>query len=164
MIFNYKKRAFTLIELLVVIAIIGILVALATFSYTRVRKQARDVKRKEDIAAIAGALQLYYQDNYKYVNMSGSVTVFTSTATTLGELSTGKYIDLPSAAMDSYPYEYCTVEGYNYALRAKLEITKESVLEESGGLCSIPGYYISGEYIDDNGLGDSYTSKSTGFE
>lgn len=47
--FSDRLNAFTLIELLVVISIIGLLVAVATVSFSSSQKQARDIKRKSDL-------------------------------------------------------------------------------------------------------------------
>lgn len=60
------KHGFTLVELLVVISIIGILVGSASIFYNNAREKARDNKRKQDLAAIKGALALHFQDNGYY--------------------------------------------------------------------------------------------------
>lgn len=70
-------KGFTLLELLIVIGIIGVLVALATVSYSSAQKSGRDSKRKQDMVAIQNALEQYYSDavnSYKYP-MSGCQTV-----------------------------------------------------------------------------------------
>lgn len=62
-----KKNAFTLLELLIVIGIIGILVALATVSYSATQKAGRDSRRKQDMVAIQNAMEQYYsQNSYSY--------------------------------------------------------------------------------------------------
>ncbi|HSV94769.1 MAG TPA: type II secretion system protein [Spirochaetia bacterium] len=64
-----KINGFTLLELLVVIGIIGILVALATVSYSTTQKSSRDARRKQDMVAIQNALEQYYSENvFKYPN------------------------------------------------------------------------------------------------
>lgn len=63
------KNAFTLLELLIVIGIIGILVALATVSYSATQKSSRDARRKQDMAAIQNAMEQYYSGtNFTYPN------------------------------------------------------------------------------------------------
>ncbi len=61
-----KRRGFTLIELLVVITIITILTGISIVAYSRIQKNARDGKRKADLASVQNALELYYADNSGY--------------------------------------------------------------------------------------------------
>ncbi len=61
-----KQTGFTLIELLVVIAIIGLLSTFAVISLTSARLKARDAKRVSDINQIRNALELYFNDCYRY--------------------------------------------------------------------------------------------------
>ena len=78
-----KKNGFTLLELLVVIGIIGILVALATVSYSSAQRQGRDARRKQDMTAIQNAMEQYYSDpinNFSYPpNCSDAVAYMKST-------------------------------------------------------------------------------------
>lgn len=72
------KSGFTLLELLVVIGIIGILVALATVSYSATQAAGRDSRRKQDMVAIQNALEQYYSANvYKYPNGTCSTDAIT---------------------------------------------------------------------------------------
>ena len=62
-----KSQGFTLFELLVSISIIGILVALATVSYSAAQKKARDARRIQDMKSIQTAAEQYYSmNNYVY--------------------------------------------------------------------------------------------------
>ncbi|MBI2123874.1 MAG: prepilin-type N-terminal cleavage/methylation domain-containing protein [Candidatus Wildermuthbacteria bacterium] len=67
-----KSFGFTLIELLVVIAVIGMLASIVLVSLGPVRAKARDAVRKEDLAAIQKALELYWQDHEIYPPKDGS--------------------------------------------------------------------------------------------
>lgn len=61
-----KSKGFTLIELLVAISIIAIISAIGITSYSQAQKLARDSKRKQDLRAIAIALEVYRQKNGRY--------------------------------------------------------------------------------------------------
>jgi prepilin-type N-terminal cleavage/methylation domain-containing protein len=62
-----KSQGFTLFELLVSISIIGILVALATVSYSAAQKKARDARRVQDMKSVQTAAEQYYSmNNYVY--------------------------------------------------------------------------------------------------
>lgn len=64
--FKSKRHGFTLIELLVVMAIMAILAAIGLAAYGGVQAKARDAKRKSDLANIARALEMYYNDYLGY--------------------------------------------------------------------------------------------------
>lgn len=51
------KKGFTLVELLVVIAIISVLVSIGISVYSTAQKSARDSRRKQEISALAKALE-----------------------------------------------------------------------------------------------------------
>lgn len=69
-----KQTGFTIVELLIVIVVIGILAALVLNAFSNAQAQARDGKRKDDIAALAKALELYYLDHGQYPTATGSTT------------------------------------------------------------------------------------------
>jgi prepilin-type N-terminal cleavage/methylation domain-containing protein len=61
-----SKKAFTLIELLVVLAIIVILISASLIGLSGSKESARDAKRKADLEAIRGALEIYKADSNVY--------------------------------------------------------------------------------------------------
>jgi general secretion pathway protein G len=63
---NPARGGFTLIEVMVVIVILGILAAVIVPKIMSRPEQARQVKVKQDILAIQGALDLYKLDNGRY--------------------------------------------------------------------------------------------------
>lgn len=60
------KFGFTLIELLVVVAILGILASVGLGQFFTAQKRGRDTQRKESLASIARALEMYYNDHKQY--------------------------------------------------------------------------------------------------
>jgi len=56
------KKGFTLIEILVVVAIIGLLAAMATYSYQRARSAAMVAAAKDELRSIAQSVTLYQND------------------------------------------------------------------------------------------------------
>ena len=57
-----KPNGFTLIEILVVVAIVGILVTIVVSNFVGIRINARDARRKAELAQIQKALELYKSD------------------------------------------------------------------------------------------------------
>lgn len=54
---------FTIVELLIVVVVIGILAAIVIVAYNGIQQSARDTVRKQDVATIGKALQLYAIEN-----------------------------------------------------------------------------------------------------
>ena len=67
------KSGFTLIELLVVISIIGLIAAVVLVNLNLSRIEARNTKRKEDVAQLRKALELYYNEHQDEYPHNGSV-------------------------------------------------------------------------------------------
>lgn len=90
-----NPSGFTLIELLVVIAIIAILSVIGLAVFSGVQKNARDARRREDILAIAQALEANKTMNSATYNVlagtqfqSGSIPADTTTAKYCAAVST----------------------------------------------------------------------------
>jgi len=156
-----KRRGFTLIELLVTISIIGLLSTLAVVSLNNARGKARDSKRMYDLSIVRTAIELYRFDHNDY-----SPSIDTDWLTTLGKLSTGDDIYLPSGTpIDPDPrrtkvgsggiieaeksYVYCVnPETDFYLLRADLE---EDPQMSSGVVGDIVSYGV-GQCVNIAGL------------
>lgn len=54
-----RRAGFTIVELLIVIVVIAILATIAVVAYNGVQQRARDTKRKDDLAKITKAFQLW---------------------------------------------------------------------------------------------------------
>ncbi len=62
-------KGFTLIELLIVIVILGLLMGLGVNNFQSSQIKARDTNRKNDLAQIQKALELYYNDYGQYPDL-----------------------------------------------------------------------------------------------
>lgn len=71
-----------MVELLIVIVVIAILATISVVAYTGVQARARNSQRSQDIAQLAKALELYYNDNGQYPASSGSTTINAAWSTT----------------------------------------------------------------------------------
>lgn len=65
-----SNKGFTLVELMVTVAIIAILSMVAIAVFTNLQKNARDTRRKQDIDAIASALEAHFGDSNCGANFS----------------------------------------------------------------------------------------------
>ena len=63
---KHKRLGFTIVELMIVIVIIGILVSITSIAYRETQKNARNEKRKTDVAMLTGALEDYRADKGDY--------------------------------------------------------------------------------------------------
>jgi general secretion pathway protein G len=67
-----SNRGFTLVELLIVIVILGILATIGLSTFASSQQKSRDAKRKTNLAQVAEALELYYNDKGQYPGSDGS--------------------------------------------------------------------------------------------
>ena len=114
------KRGFTLIELLVVVAILGILASVGLGQFFTAQKRGRDTQRKESLASIARALEMYYNDHKQYP---------ASPLPWGEEFTDGKTIymkQLPEDPADNFQYYYETDGNHSlFKLYALLEHSED---------------------------------------
>lgn len=65
-----KQRGFTIVELLIVIVVIAILAAITIVAYNGVQARARDAVRKNDLAELVKATQLYAADKGDFAEVN----------------------------------------------------------------------------------------------
>ena len=157
---NRHNQSFTLIELLVVIAIIAILAAVIITSTGSARQQARDVRRTQDLDALATALEVYYSDHKAYPqgnigpgSTSSDQGFCIEKATGTGKfqnlLTQGNYLStIPKDPLyqdvsdPDYCYWYQTKDnGQKFKLFAKAEMDNYEPAKKDGGLYA--NYYES---------------------
>lgn len=126
-----EKKGFTLIELLVVIALLGVMSVLVIPSFNGSLRKSRDTKRKTDLAQIAKALEVYYNDAGSYpVSSNGKIQVGTSTIDWGSAFSNGSVVYMTKLPKDprSSSYWYVSLGGTTptgYYLMAQLENTSD---------------------------------------
>lgn len=91
---------FTLIELLIAVAIIAVLAVLAVTYYGNIQSNARDTKRKAEIHALAGALEINKFNGF-YTPLSKSQLS--------GRVWPGETVGGSASALDPQGYPYCIV-------------------------------------------------------
>ena len=137
-----KLFAFTLIELLVVIAIVGILSGFVLVSLNSATDSAKDVKTKNDLAAISRAILTYHALNNAYPIEETPCSI--GDGTCLNELVPNHIQSFP-LDFNNTRYQYSS-DGTSYTLTGNL--TNERVLtyssetgfSESDAEQGLPGY------------------------
>jgi type II secretion system protein G len=126
---------FTLLELLIVISIIGILVTVATASYSSSQQKARNSRRMSDVKNIQNALEQYYSDNdATYPAESGGQASLSTTYMPAG---------WPSDPKPGRVYEYTTNATFDsYFACAQMEGSNGNATSDDGsGYPNGTGYY-----------------------
>jgi type II secretion system protein G len=139
-----QGQGFTLIELLVVISVIGILAALIMVNFNAARERARDVERKSDLDQVKKALRLYYNDNNRYPENSGTkiracsgpvVTFDWGDQFACSEMVYMKLLPVDPDPDSGYSYNQMA-SGQDFCLWATLENKSDGDIPESQARCS----------------------------
>lgn len=132
------QNGFTLIELLVGLAIISILAAVTWGNFSNTLIKGRDSRRKQDLAAIGKALELYYNDTKTYpTGVPGGATPFVNP----GDSNVVYMQKVPSDPQSS-SRQYCllSTDGTYYQLYTRLENANDPALLPTITCNLISGY------------------------
>ena len=103
-----NTKGFTLVELLVVIVILAILGIVGITIFTGTQTKARDAKRKEDIGAIAGAMEANYVPGTGYP-LAVSATWFADQAVPTNPGPGGAPYSTAASAMTTSSWIFCSL-------------------------------------------------------
>ncbi|OGM32513.1 hypothetical protein A2803_03560 [Candidatus Woesebacteria bacterium RIFCSPHIGHO2_01_FULL_44_21] len=144
------RKGFTLLEVLVVIVIIIIVFSAMAFALGGSRQQARDERRKADLALIASGLEKYRADCGVYPT-AAYYNAVTTGANLVGNGSTPACTSA-SVYMDNKPgdpespsriYSYNLLSSASYALCASLDNVSSAMDTSNCASCGIACNYIT---------------------
>lgn len=127
-----RKSGFTLVELLVVMVILSVLAVIVTSTFSSSIRRGRDSRRKEDLRALSGALEAYFNDKGQYPlgvsgKMAGCGTADAQVCEWGEEMRDSEetlyMVIIPEDPLGTQQYYYVSADGSTYAAYAKLENT-----------------------------------------
>lgn len=138
--FRKNNRGFTLLEIIIVVAIIAVLAVILLPRLARVRQPANDARRIQDLRAIQGFLELYYQTNRAYpdgvngdIGYGSTGNVGNCGANTLCEVLINNNITntVPNDPVAGQFYQYGTdATAQSYVLAATLQTPNSGSLAD----------------------------------
>lgn len=148
---KHSRNGFSLIELLVVTTIIGVLLAMVIVSFQKANQNARDARRKADLAELRGELESYRLEKGFYpatdVGLAGVGYDVSVDGTFVEDLApdfkSRVYNDpLPNQA-NTYYYRYrrLNLPGCTYELGAFLEAGTGQACPAACGVTEESNYY-----------------------
>lgn len=115
-----NEEGFSLLELLLVIIILGVLATLVSGNYINTLKKGRDVRRKNDLANVQRALEIYYEDKKTYPTAIPFDAKFCETA--LCDSSEVVYMQkVPDDPRSANNYVFDSTDGTYYKLYSCIE-------------------------------------------
>ncbi len=112
-----QPKGFTLIELLIAITLVAIIASVGLVSYSQAQILARDARRKNDLRAIATAIELFYQQNKRFP-CSGAGWVTSGGATWLSDAAVcagGTGLNIAPNYINNMPKDPTSNTGNGYA-------------------------------------------------
>lgn len=132
-------KGFTLIELLIVMALLAILLGIGASTFMTSIKKGRDNTRKNNLRAIASALEMYYNDKGKYpfsmLGTDGYIQGCYNASGATGQCGKGDFTiwkdsvaggamwmaKFPTDPISTQRYYYVSVSGTQFQMYAHLE-------------------------------------------
>lgn len=115
-------KGFTLVEILLVIAILAIISTIGAVSYSNIRNNSEDAKRRTDIGEIRSALEQYKSVNNTYPTPNVTITMGLEFGTSGLNDANNTYMSKipqdPDFPVKTYYYE--STDGSDYILRSEL--------------------------------------------
>jgi len=136
-----KQKGFTIVELLIVIVVIAILAAISIVAYNGVQTRARDTIRKNDVAAIVKAIELYKADNGEPfpVGNTGWCTQLSNPAyqTTVNALKPYMNNKIPQDPSFAGTYQDYIYQRFGNSFRVAAELEESDLVDDGIPSCSV---------------------------
>src|SRR3989338_8593710 len=117
----HRNNGFTLMEILITLTIIGIILSIATLSFTSVRMDSRDGRRKTDLEEVRSALEQYKSNNNAYPTPGSSFGLPFGQSGLLDSASNTYLQRIPQDPLYPRRNYYYQTSGADYTLSTELE-------------------------------------------
>lgn len=140
---SHLRKGFTLIEIILVMVLLAIITGILLTNFNSSLKRGRDAQRKNDLAQVQKALEIYYSDMQAYPSFT---TFFGGKLCTTVACSTSERVYMqrtPKDPSSSYSYVYVPEPGTTpsyYYLYSYIENDKDE-----GNNISLTGFTTNAE-------------------